>query len=130
VVKRQCAGWASLSLVLFLVLALGSLLHSPAVPAGLMQVQLVNDSSQLLTRIDIRHGNSDTEEHISALQIQPGERRVLALNHQPRMGFNLTVHYADGEKFEVCVGKFVDGTQLTEVIRDGYYLDEYAGLQW
>ncbi|WP_051560310.1 hypothetical protein [Marinobacterium jannaschii] len=125
--QKACAGWVLLSLLL--CLSITALLQSRPVPAQLMMVQLVNESRQLLTRVDIKHGNSNTEELISALQIAPGEKRTLGLNHRPGMGFSLTVHYASGEHFEVCVGKFVEGDRLTEVIRDGY-LDEYAGLYW
>ena len=127
VLRRQCAGWALLSLCLMLGGTGWLLLQSRPVPAEMLRVQLVNESGQMLIRIDIKHGNSNTEELISALQIKPGERRMLGLNHRPGMGFSLTVHYASGEHFEVCVGKFVEGWSLSEVIRDGY-LDEYAGV--
>lgn len=95
-------------------------------PAQMLSVQLVNDSSRLIERVEIKHGNSDTQELISILGLKPGDDRVIGLNHQPAMGFSLTVHYADGEHYEMCVGKYVPGWFLSEVISDEG-LDEVSG---
>lgn len=95
-------------------------------PAQMLSVQLVNTSSRLIERIEIQHGNADTQELISVLRLQPGGDRIVGLNHQPGMGFSLTVHYADGEHYEMCVGKFVQGWFLSEVISDEG-LDEVVG---
>lgn len=95
-------------------------------PAQLLSVQLVNESSRLIERIELQHGNANTQELISVMRLEPGQARTVGLNHQPAMGFSLTVHYADGEHFEMCVGKFVPDWFLSEVITDEG-LDEYPG---
>lgn len=95
-------------------------------PAQMLSVQLVNRSSRIIERIDIQHGNANTQESISVIGMAPGSDRVIGLNHQPGMGFSLSVHFADGEHYEMCVGKFVPGWFLSEVISDEG-LDEIPG---
>lgn len=95
-------------------------------PAQMLSVQLVNVSSRVIERIDIQHGNANTQESISVIRMAPGSDRVIGLNHQPGMGFSLNVHFADGEHYEMCVGKFVPGWFLSEIISDEG-LDEIAG---
>lgn len=95
-------------------------------PAQMLSVQLVNVSSRVIERIDIQHGNANTQESISVIRMAPGSDRVIGLNHQPGMGFSLSVHFADGEHYEMCVGKFVPGWFLSEIISDEG-LDEIAG---
>ncbi|WP_370279714.1 hypothetical protein [Pontibacterium sp.] len=95
-------------------------------PAQMLSVQLVNVSSRVIERIDIKHGNADNQESISVLRLAPDSDRVIGLNHQPGMGFSLSVHFADGEHYEMCVGKFVPGWFLSEVISDEG-LDEIPG---
>lgn len=94
--------------------------------AQMLSVQLVNVSNRVIERIDIQHGNADTQESISVLRLAPDSDRVIGLNHQPGMGFSLSVHFADGEHYEMCVGKFVPGWFLSEVISDEG-LDEIPG---
>lgn len=89
-------------------------------------VQVANQSSQRLARVEIQHGNANTQEQITLLQLESGQSRMLALNHQPGQGFSLTVVYADGTSFEMCVGKYIDAPVITEVITDDG-LDERAG---
>lgn len=89
-------------------------------------LQLVNRSGQTLTRVTIAHGNNNTEEQISVLQLAPDGQRTLALNHQPAQGFSLTVYYQDGRQFEMCVGKYVNSPVISEIILpDG--LEEVEG---
>lgn len=95
-------------------------------PAQMLSVQLVNTSSRVISRIDIEHGNANTQEKISVMQLAPGNDRVIGLNHEPGMGFSLSVHFADGEHYEMCVGKYVPGWFLSEVISDEG-LDEVPG---
>ena len=54
------------------------------------------------------HGNDFTQERITLTQLQPGERRVVALNHRPGMGYTITVDRGGGRQNSVCVGKFTD----------------------
>lgn len=94
--------------------------------AKVLSVQLVNASSRLISKIDVQHGNANTQELISVLQLKPGDAREIGLNHQPGMGFSLHVYYADGEHFEMCVGKYVPDWFISEIITDEG-LDEVAG---
>ncbi|OOZ44741.1 hypothetical protein [Solemya velum gill symbiont] len=78
-------------------------LHYPAKP---LYVVILNMTEHILPSVNIEHGNMDLQEKIMAVQIRPGERRVITLNHEPAQGFNIDVNFQDGEKTSACIGKF------------------------
>ncbi|MCB1755931.1 MAG: hypothetical protein KDJ38_10440 [Gammaproteobacteria bacterium] len=114
------------ALLLFVLLS-GYLLiqHSRQLelPDNAMVVELLNYRQTPIDLVEIKHGNNNTQETIVALQIQPGETRPLVINHQPGLGFNLTM-VADGEKTEVCVGKTSQSRRVREIFYDDDSIEE------
>ncbi len=77
-------------------------LHYPSRPVF---VEIFNATHKLIPSVIIEHGNYQLQEKISMVQLRAGERRIIALNHEPGLGFNIKVNYADGEVTEICGGK-------------------------
>ena len=76
--------------------------HYPSRPVF---VELVNATNELIPSVIIEHGNPQLQEKISSVQLRAGEKRIIALNHEPGLGFNVQVNYANGEMMEICAGK-------------------------
>lgn len=76
--------------------------HYPSRP---LFVELVNATNTLIPSVIIEHGNHQLQEKISIVQLRAGEKRIIALNHEPGLGFNIKVNYANGEVTEICGGK-------------------------
>jgi hypothetical protein len=76
--------------------------HYPSRPVF---VELVNATHRLIPSVIIEHGNHQLQEKISIMQLRAGEKRIIALNHEPGLGFNIKVNYANGEVTEICGGK-------------------------
>lgn len=81
-----------------------------------LQVVLHNHSGQMISSVIIEHGNLDTQEKIQAFQLAPEASRTLALNHEPGLGFNIDVNYADGKSVSACIGKFSESMRLEVII--------------
>lgn len=79
--------------------------HNPGQP---LYVKLDNTLDRVAPLVVFEHGNDFTQERITLTQLQPGERRVVALNHRPGMGYTITVDWGGGRQNSVCVGKFTD----------------------
>lgn len=77
-------------------------LNNPKQP---LYVEVVNDTETLLPSVIIEHGGNSIQEKITLTQFKPKEVRTVVLNHNPGMGFNIAVNYANGEKTEICGGK-------------------------
>lgn len=88
-----------------------------------MIVELVNHSSTVIDLVEIKHGNSNSQETIVVLQLQRGESRRIVLNHSPGMGFNLTALTGD-EKIEACMGKFSQSRILRQTFLDNKQIEE------
>jgi len=67
-----------------------------------MAVTFHNSSEQMIESIQLDFGSADTQSRIQAFRIPPGEERILLLNHQPGMGFNVQVNYRGGKKQAFC----------------------------
>jgi len=94
-------------------------LHNPMKP---LYVELYNDTTESIPSVEIEHGSSGLQEKIMLLRLKPKERRVVALNHLPGMGFNVAVNYANKEKTEICGGKSKDYWFFRETItKHGIY---------
>ena len=85
-------------------------------PMKAMYVEIINDTDKLLSSVVIDHGSAGLQENITLVQFKPKEVRTVALNHQPGMGFNIAVNYANGEKTEICAGKSKDHWFVRETI--------------
>lgn len=68
-------------------------------------IELVNATNTLIPSVIIEHGGNQLQEKISIVQLRAGEKRIIALNHKPGLGFNIQVNYANGEMTEICGGK-------------------------
>ncbi len=95
--SKVCLWWliALLMLLVTLVAWYGS--ASPG-----MEVTFHNSSEQMVESIQLDFGSADTQSRIQAFRIPAGEERILLLNHQPGMGFNVQVNYRDGNKQTFC----------------------------
>lgn len=109
-------------LLLFVLSLLGAVvsqiwfqLHNPMKP---MYVEIINETDDILPSVVIDHGSSGLQESITLVQLKPKEIRTVALNHQPGMGFNIAVNYANGEKTEICAGKSKDHWFVRETISE------------
>ena len=79
-------------------------------------VELVNDTEDLIPSVILEHGKAGLQEKITIVQLKAKESRMIALNHNPGMGFNVAVNYANGEKTEICAGKSKDHWFFRETI--------------
>jgi len=94
-------------IILFLAGVLATVAISPlwqSEPAG-MQISFRNDSQQMIQSIKLDFGNADGQSSILTLRLAPGETRPVVLNHQPGLGFNVKVTYANGQQQSFCALK-------------------------
>lgn len=110
---------------LLLGIGLSYVWHRLHTPMKAMYVDLYNKTTEVIPSMVIQHGNMNTQEKIQAIRIQPGEHRIIALNHQPKLGFSITANYADGKSSEICAGKLSEEYYLRANIWDyGVYIKE------
>lgn len=109
---------SSLYAVLFLLLgiALSTIWFSLKNPMRPLYVELLNDTDATIPSVVIEHGSANLQQKISLVQLKPHESRIVALNHQPGMGFNVAANFANGEKTEICGGKSKDHWFFRETI--------------
>ena len=88
-------------------------LHNPMKP---LYVEVINSTDTLIPTVVIEHGRTGLQEKIIIVRLKPQERRVIALNHNPGLGFNVLVNFADGTKAEICGGKSKDYWFFRETI--------------
>ena len=74
-------------------------------PSHPLFVEIVNATQKLIPSVIIEHGNYQLQEKITVVQLHAGEKRIITLNHEPALGFNIKVNYANGEVTEICGGK-------------------------
>lgn len=98
-----------LSLYLLIALLTGAMsasawyyLHNPLKP---LYVEVVNDTDKLIPSVIIEHGNLILQEKIMIIRLKPNEKRIIALNHTPGLGFNVKAIFKSGEQTEICAGK-------------------------
>jgi hypothetical protein len=97
-------------------------LHTPMHP---IYVDIYNETEEVIPSVVIEHGNVNTQEKIQSIQIQPQEHRIIALNHQPKLGFSITANYANGKESEICAGKWSEKYYLrAHVSRFGIYMTD------
>lgn len=102
--KQLFARYPALWLITGLILSalLQSLFASQAIG---MQISFRNDSDVMIQSIKLDFGNANGQSSLLTLRIAPGETRPMLLNHQPGMGFNVKVNYADGRQQSFCALK-------------------------
>lgn len=127
--KIQALSLSKLLLIALALMLIGILIsktwHSLHYPMKPLYVELYNETDTTIPSITIEHGNFNTQERIQAIQLKPQERRIIALNHQPKLGFNIEANYANGEKISICAGKFSESYFLRETIyRSGIFTTE------
>ena len=97
-------------------------LHTPINP---IFVDIYNETDQILPSVVIEHGNINTQEKIQAIGIKPDEHRIIALNHQPELGFNIKAHFKNGKDSEICAGKWSKEYYLRATVSPyGIYITE------
>lgn len=90
--------------ILMVVLSLpaGFLLSGIFNPTQGLAVTFHNNSEVMIESIKLDFGSSDTQSRIQAFRIAPDQNRLLLLNHEPGMGFNVQVNYRNGRQQEFC----------------------------
>ncbi|MEE9352185.1 MAG: hypothetical protein V3U78_07990, partial [Thiotrichaceae bacterium] len=105
--------------------ALSSVRHHLHTPMNPLFVDIYNETEEIIPSVVIEHGNINTQEKIQAIRIEPGEHRIIALNHQPELGFNIKANYANGKESEICAGKWSKERYLrASVWSYGIYITE------
>lgn len=111
--------------VLFLGVSASQFWHHLYTPVHPIFVDIYNQTDKILPSVVIEHGNINTQEKIQSIQIKPQEHRIIALNHQPKLGFSITANYANGKKSEICAGKWSNKHYLRANIWDyGIYMKD------
>lgn len=88
-------------------------------------VDIYNETDEVIPSVVIEHGNVNTQEKIQSIQIQPKEHRIIALNHQPMLGFSITANYTHGKESEICAGKWSKKYYLrANISRFGIYMTD------
>lgn len=79
-----------------------------------MYVTFKNDDTVMIDSIQLNFGNATGQSDLLSLRLPAGEERLLLLNHEPGMGFNVKVRYAGGEEQEFCAEQFEED-RITQV---------------
>ena len=94
------------SLLIFFAGAAASLYWSHLQhPIRPLYVDLYNGTASTLHEVIIEHGKVDLQERIQVFQLQPGEHRLIVLNHAPGKGFNVSTTLNNGQELSICAGK-------------------------
>lgn len=85
-------------------------------PLKPLYVEIVNNTDSLIPSIILEHGNARLQEKIMLVRLKPKEKRIIALNHTPGLGFNVKANFNNGESTEICAGKNKDFWFFRETI--------------
>lgn len=109
--------WFSLpALIIGLVMGTG-LNHYLKQPVAGMYVTFENQDSVMIESIQLNFGNANGQSDLLALRLAPGDERLLLLNHDPGLGFNVSVRYAGGDSQEFCARQADDKRIQTIALR-------------
>ncbi len=100
--------WRLALLAWALGVAMAGLWQAWRTPGPVLYVKLDNTLDKVVPLVVFAHGNDFTEERITLTQLQPGERRIVALNHRPGLGYTVSIPWRADHETSVCVGKFTD----------------------
>lgn len=96
----------SLRTVFFIVgLALGWFLFADHQEQDILYVTVHNTDDVMLDSVRFEFGFGLTQSDILILQVQPGEKRLVALNHPLNKGYNVEARFADGEVRAFCANR-------------------------
>lgn len=96
----------SLRTLFFIVgLAVGWLLFADHQEADILYVTVHNTDSVMLESVRFEFGFGLTQSNILIVQIKPGEKRLVALNHPLQKGYNVEVRFAGGEVRSFCANR-------------------------
>lgn len=99
--------------ILFLLvgLVLGWLLFAKPAAENHLYLELINQDELIIDSIRLEFGFDLNQSNLLTLQLKPNEHRLLALNHPPGKGFNVQVHYSDGQMQSFCANRGILGQQ-------------------
>lgn len=86
-------------------------------PDNGLYVTFKNTDTIAIESIQLNFGNAIGQSDLLTLRLPPGEARLLHLNHEPGMGFNVKVRYADGQQQEFCAGQADDKRKQTLLLK-------------
>lgn len=92
-------------LFLLLGLGLGWLIFSDHQDADILYVTVHNTDSVMLESVRFEFGFGLTQSNILVLQVKPGEKRLVALNHPLQKGYNVEARFAGGEVRSFCANR-------------------------
>lgn len=96
----------SLRTLFFIIgLAMGWLLFADHQETEILYVTVHNTDEIMLESVRFEFGFGLTQSNILLLQIQPGEQRLVALNHPLHKGYNVEARFADGEVRSFCANR-------------------------
>lgn len=105
-VDRFIDALRSLRTLFFIVgLGVGWWLFSDHQDRDILYVTVHNTDSVMLDSVRFEFGFGLTQSNILLLQINPGEQRLVALNHPLHKGYNVEARFADGEVREFCANR-------------------------
>ncbi|QEY58707.1 hypothetical protein FXF61_05775 [Pseudomonas sp. C27(2019)] len=93
------------TLFFILGLAVGWLLFADHQDADILYVTVHNTDSVMLESVRFEFGFGLTQSNILIVQIKPGEKRLVALNHPLNKGYNVEAHFAGGEVRSFCANR-------------------------
>ncbi len=67
-----------------------------------LEITFHNNSEQMITSLQLDFGSADSQSRIYAYRIPPGDKRILVLNHEPGMGFNVLARFKNGAEQSFC----------------------------
>ncbi|WP_151670111.1 hypothetical protein [Nitrincola schmidtii] len=82
-----------------------------------MYVTFKNDDNVMIDSLQLNFGNANGQSDLLLLRLAPGEERLVLLNHDPGMGFNVKVHYSGGDEQEFCAKQYDDQRVTTVSLR-------------
>jgi hypothetical protein len=96
----------SLRTLFFIVgLGVGWLLFADHQEADILYVTVHNTDSVMLESVRFEFGFGLTQSNILVVQINPGEKRIVALNHPLNKGYNVEARFAGGEVRSFCANR-------------------------
>jgi len=91
----------------FLIIGLGFgwLLFADHQTTDILYVTVHNTDDVMLESVRFEFGFGLTQSNILLLQVKPGEKRIVALNHPLYKGYNVEARFAGGEVRSFCANR-------------------------
>lgn len=102
-VDRFIDALRSLRTLFFIIgIAVGWLLFADNQDEEILYVTVHNTDEVMLESVRFEFGFGLTQSDILVLQVKPGEKRLVALNHPLHKGYNVEARFAGGEVRSFC----------------------------